>query len=127
MPQPKTASEQFEAIFGQLVFSTAAQRTNARTRIQSYADRQRFRGEDIVLVDVPAGKYGAGPSLSVTWRLVNRADVDAVWADLSANAFSFLLDGSQITQTSVVQDPQAGTSTATLIHVRSWPAQPTDF
>ena len=120
------AVESFELVQGQLVFSTAGQRSTARTRITQLLNKRTFRDVDPTLIDVPAGKYGAGPTLVVTLQMADRADADAIWSRVDTESLQFLLNGSQILQSSVSFDAVTGEQTVTLVHQRSFPPQPTD-
>lgn len=122
---PATAApESFEAVFGQLVFQNNTTRNQARTTIERYVARNNYSEPNIT--DVPAGKYGAGPSMVVTLRLASRADANEVWADITA-ATGSLRPTSIMRQSSVQFDATEGTQTVTEIHKLTVPAAPDDF
>lgn len=123
---PATATpESFEVVFGQMVFANQAQANQAESAITSFLNRARFRDEVAQILQVPAGKYGAGPTLVVTIRSTSRADADAIWA-AGESRFGTLQSGSQLIQSSVTFDSELGTQTVTVIHKRSFPAAPGD-
>lgn len=119
------AEESFHVVIGQLVFATTQRRNQARTVITNYASRNQYTPPTIT--DIPAGKYGAGPSLMVTMRLANRVDADEVWADVTGNVLSNLQPTSRLWQSSVVFDAVEGTQTVTEVHRLTVPAAPDDF
>lgn len=120
------AVESFELIYGQLVFGNQNQANGAETAIRSFLSRPAFRDGDQTIFQVPAGKYGAGPTLLVTARMQQRADADAIW-DAAQSRMGQVQNGSFIMQTSVTMDSTSGTSDAVVIHRVSVPALPDDI
>ena len=114
------AVETFELVLGNLVFPTQAICNQAQTAIQNLLNKPTFRDVEPTIYQVPAGKYGAGPSLNVTLRMRDRADADALWAE-AASRFGILLAGSFCEQSSITMDQAEGTSSAIVIHMRHFP------
>lgn len=120
------ATENFELIYGQLVFGNQNQANNAEAAITTFLARPTFRGVEQTIFQVPAGKYGAGPSLVVTARMLSRVDADAIW-DAAISRLAQLQPGSFIMQTSVSMDAVVGTSDAVVVHRVSVPALADDI
>lgn len=115
------ANESFEVVFGQLVFQNAQRLNTTRNMIENrLLNKPTFRDVAPTLFEVPAGKYGAGPTLVATLRMADRADADAIWTD-AASIFGQLMDGSVLMQSSVEFDATEGTGTTTVVHLVHFP------
>lgn len=115
------ALETFHVVFGQMVFNNQNTLNQARTVIESRMSRPRFNDVEPTIFEVPAGKYGAGPTLVVTLRMVDIADADQLWSDASAR-FNVLQPGSVMQQSTVTQDNSTGAGSTTVIHLVHFPA-----
>lgn len=121
--------ENFDALYGPLVFQNTTAQNAARTRINNYLNAHPNQYREAVVTDFLAGKYGTGPGLYCTIRFSgpdSRADADGLWDDITNANLSTLKNGSQIFQTSVVVDDD-NQATGTLVHKLSIPTQPDDF
>lgn len=120
------AVETFELVYAQLVFGNQNQANSAETAISNFLARPAFRDGDQTIFQVPAGKYGAGPTLLVTARMRDRADADAIW-NAAQTRLAQVQAGSFIMQTAVTMDAVSGTSDAVVIHRVTVPALPDDI
>lgn len=121
------ASETFHVVFGQLVFQNAQRLNQARNAIENrLLNKPTFRDVQPTLFEVPAGKYGAGPTLVATLRMSDVADADGIWA-LVPSFVDNLQDGSMLMQSSVTFDAMEGTSLTTVIHRIHIPAAADDI
>ena len=121
------ALETFEVCFGQLVFQNAQRLNQTRNMIENrILNKPTFRDVQPTIFEVPAGKYGAGPTLVVTLRMASRADADAIWSDAMSALGNFEI-GSFLMQSHVEFDPAVGTSFTEVIHRIHVPAAVDDI
>jgi hypothetical protein len=128
MPQPRTLLLIGETIAGVLVFVDEATRTQARNAIETYLARPRAGvATTPELMDQPAGKYGAGPTLLVRVAFLSLADANEAWATAVTFIFPALIPDSQLDQYTSTSDDEHTINTTVYQHQMHVPARPEDF
>lgn len=101
-----------EAIRGVAVCLNTARRNQLESSVNSWARRAGFSAPSAE--EVPAGKYGTGPTLVIAVDFPDLASADAAWAQINGFDPTWILDGSMIQQFTAREDGE--TVNETIVH-----------
>lgn len=108
-----------ERIRGVAVCTNTQRRNLLETRALAWA--RNVGTSDIPQTNrVPAGKYGAGPTLTIQCDFPDAATADAAWADIETFDPSFLLEGSFVMRYTAREDGETVNETI-ILHRYEWP------
>ena len=126
------AREDYNAVFGRLMYSTDAIRDTAETRIRSRLGTRRFRNATPTVKPIDTSKYG-GPPFGLTVNVVfdgttqGRTEADELYADATESVFwGQAQTGSMLSQITGWQDEVTGAGDVQILHQISKPAAPDD-